>query len=185
MIVDLRRLHVRTWDTDGVFINLKMACYREADINRATATAVKKLGYSELRAKQALVVKKFVHGQDVFVSLPTGSGKSLCYCILPTVFDGLRGVEGLSIVVVVSPLIALTKDQVQAMTRRGVKAVYVGECEDDKAIMDVCSGNFQLVYMSPESLLTDIRWRDMLQSPIYRENLIGLVVDEAHCVKKW
>ncbi len=163
----------------------EMAGYLESDAHLAIAAAVRKLGYSELRPKQELVVKKFVRGQDVFVSLPTGSGKSLCYCILPTVFDGLRKVEGQSIVVVVSPLISLMKDQVLAMSRRGVKAVYVGECEDNKAVIDVCGGNFQLVYMSPESLLTDDRWRDMLQSPLYKDNLVGLIVDEAHCVKKW
>ena len=162
-----------------------MAVFLEGDVSLAISESQKKLGYSGLRPLQDLVVKKFLQGKDVFVSLPTGSGKSLCYCILPAVFDILRKVKDASIVVVVSPLVALMKDQVSAMTKRGMKAVYASELSDDDTAMDVCSGQFQLVYMSPESLLTDVRWRDMLQSPVYEENLVALIVDEAHCVTKW
>ena len=86
---------------------------------------------------------------------------------------------------IVSPLISLMKDQVRAMTQRGMRAVYVGDCSEEQRDMKVCRGNYQLVYMSPEALLTDERWRDMLISPVYRQHLVALVVDEAHCVKKW
>ena len=158
----------------------------EVSIEETISTAVKAMGYSSLTAKQEEVVRAFAKGIDVFVSLPTGSGKSLCYCILPLVFDSLRRrTEQSSIVVVVSPLVALMKDQVRGLEMRKIKAVYVGDCEDDKAVADICEGKFQIVYISPESLLTDARWRDMLLSPVYRDNLVGLVVDEAHCVKKW
>ena len=77
--------------------------------------------------------------RDVFVSLPTGSGKSLCYCILPELFDTLRGNarKGQSIVIVVSPLIALMKDQVRAMSERGVSAVYAGVVDETTEI-DIC-----------------------------------------------
>ena len=112
--------------------------------------------------------RKGVQGRDLFVGLPTGSGKSLCYCILPTVFDMLRGSNCLSIVVVVSPLIALMKDQVRAMKEMGMSAVYISDLRDDEAIAEVCTGKNQLVCMSPESLLTDERWRDMLLSPCTR-----------------
>ena len=74
------------------------------------------------------------------------------------------------------------QDQVRAMTERGVKAVYAGGV-DDKLEADVCAGDYQLVYFSPESILTENRWWDMLQSPIYAERLVGFVIDEAHCVK--
>ena len=85
----------------------------------------------------------------MFVSLPTGSGKSLCYCLLPSVFDALRVTEGRSIVVIVSPLISLMKDQVRAMKERNMRAVYVGDCTDDeRAATDTCAGKYQLVYMS-------------------------------------
>ena len=127
-----------------------------------------------------------MRGNDVFDSLPTGSGKSLYYCLLTLAFDLLRQTSQAksSIVLVVSPLIALMQDQVRAMNERGVRAVYPGMADEELA-ESVCSGSFQLVYLSPESLLTDGRWRDMLQNPIYQERLVGLVVDEAHCVKKW
>ena len=85
---------------------------------------------------------------------------------------------------VVSPLIALMKDQVRQMTQRGVSAVYVGEA-DYTTETAICDGKFQLVCMSPEALLTNLTWRDMLLSPVYYSNLVALIVDEAHCVKKW
>ena len=124
-----------------------------------------------------------IEGKDVFVSLPTGSVKSLCYCLLPKAFDSLRCSNSMatqSIVVVVSPLM---KDQVRQMTQRDISAVYVGD--DDVVETKVCGGKFQLVYLSPEALRTNATWRDMLLSPMYQSYLVALAVDEAHCVKKW
>ena len=79
------------------------------------------------------------------------------------------------------------KDQVWEMEEKGVQAAYVGDAEDQETIADVCGGKYQIVYISPESLLTDDTWRDMLESPMYQESLVhvGLILDEAHCVKKW
>ena len=116
----------------------------ESAIRQALYVGVEKLGYATVRPQQELAVLKFAAGQDVFVSLPTGSGKSLCYCVLPAVFDSLRGVKGLSIIVVVSPLIALMKDQIRAMMDRGTTAVYVGDCEDEQTVATVCSGQHQI-----------------------------------------
>lgn len=90
--------------------------YSDECVSKAIAKAAEQLGYESLRSNQELVVKHFVGGRDVFVSLPTGSGKSLCYCILPGVFDILRrknSTSNQSIAIVVSPLIALMKDQVR------------------------------------------------------------------------
>ena len=70
------------------------------------------------------------------------------------------------------------------MSQRNVRAVYVGDT-DDGTESEVCAGRFQLVYISPEALLTNDTWRDMLQSLVYQQNLVAFVVDEAHCVKKW
>ena len=84
----------------------KMAYTGEA-LDGAICTAAREMGYSKLRANQEKVVKTFLRCRDVFVSLLTGSGKSLCYCILPLVFDKLRrrrGTDSRSIAVVVSPL---------------------------------------------------------------------------------
>lgn len=70
------------------------------------------------------------------------------------------------------------------MKMRGASAVYVGDV-DDKMEGDICSGQYQLVYLSPEALLTNDMWRDMIQNPVYQENLVAFIVDEAHCVRKW
>ena len=142
-----------------------IARYEDSAIQSALAVAVERLGYSSLRTQQELAIRSFVQGNDVFICLPTGSGKSLCYCILPAVFDSLRGVKS-SIVVVVSPLIALMKDQVRAMTKKGVTAAFVGDCCSESEVSRVCEGSYQLVYMSPEALLTDDVWRDMLLSSL-------------------
>ena len=98
---------------------------KERDVKQAILLAAEQLGYSELRPRQYQALSSFVGGSDVFVCLPTGSGKSLCYCLLPVVFDCLKGSAGESVVIVVSPLIALMLDQVRAMTERNVKAVYL------------------------------------------------------------
>ena len=118
--------------------------YRKERIQQAIREATEALGYSELRQQQERVVTQFLGGKDVFLSLPTGSGKSLCYCMLPKVFDCLRqsnSVATQSIAVVVSPLIALMKDQVRQMTQRHMTAVYVGEI-DDGIEAEVCDGKF-------------------------------------------
>ncbi len=162
-----------------------MARYEESVVQKALFKALQRFGYSSFRSsQQELAIKHFVQGNDVFVCLPTGSGKSLCYCILPTVFDTLRGTNA-SIAVVVSPLIALMKDQVRAMSDKGARAVFVGDCLEDGDIASVCEGAYQIVYLSPEVLLENEQWREMLLNSVYAKYLIGLIIDEAHCVKKW
>ena len=87
-----------------------------AKVSEALVGATTALGYSELRQHQMTVVYHFLGGKDVFVSLPTSSGKSLCYCRLPKAFDVLRGtqsVDNQSIVIVVSSIVALMEDQVR------------------------------------------------------------------------
>ena len=95
-------------------------------------------------------------GQGVFVVLPTGYGKSLCYACIPTTFDTLCGVNKHSIVVVVvvTPLIALMKDQVAIFTSEGVSATYVG-CETVTSKMEqaIMQGSYQLILISLESSL--------------------------------
>ena len=93
-------------------------------VSTALSDSLKLLGFKELRAKQEEGIRSFVKGTDVFVSLPTGSGKSLCYWVLPFIFNFLRKRTD-SIVIVVSPLVALMKDQVNILEKFGVKAVYV------------------------------------------------------------
>ncbi len=76
-------------------------------------------------------------------------------------------------------------DQVSALQRRGVQAIHVN-CElDEETIEHIHAGRYQVLFFSPEQLLGSNVWRDMLLSPTFEENLVGFVVDEAHCVKKW
>ena len=93
-----------------------MAHFPNEDVWMALNICAARAGYS-LRPLQEQVIISFVQGSDVFVGLPTGSGKSLCYNILPDVIKSLRKVKS-SIAVIVSPLIALMKDQVRAMTEK-------------------------------------------------------------------
>ena len=92
-------------------------------------------------------------------------------------FDLLRGNDTpQSLVIVVSPLVALMKDQVRALTRRNVSAVYLGGSGDEE-FSAICDGKFQLVFMSPESLLRNWEVRDMLLSPVFQKNLVAVAVD--------
>lgn len=163
-----------------------MVNWSDTEIEGAIEATFTKFGYPAVNPEQFEAVKEFVKGKDVFVSTPTGSGKSLCYGCLPLVFDSLRsGGKQEAIVVVVSPLKALMLDQVQAFTAKGVKCAYVGAQESDSVNLHVEKGEFSLVFMSPESLVSGCRWREMFRSAIYQANLVGVVVDEAHCIDKW
>ena len=144
---------------------------RESEITAAAERACERLGLT-FRGRQREVVVRFVRGRDVFVSLPTGSGKSLCYECLPWTFDQLRGAreQGRSIVVVVTPLISLMKDQVGAAVRKGVNAVYVSGSEngmEEKVVEEIQEGLYQLLFFNPESLLTVECWREMMLSEVY------------------
>ena len=108
---------------------------------------------------------------------------NLCYCVLPLAFDSLKKGIGSTdfkpIVLVMSPLIALMKDQVRAMQERNVSALYAGDL-DEKTECEVCLGKYQLIFISPESLLSSNLWHDVLLSPVFQENLVGVIVDMAH-----
>ena len=104
--------------------------------------------------------------------------------MLPVASDVIRGREG-SFVIVVSPLIALINDQVEAFCAKGLKAVHYHSGIDEANRTDVSAGKFQLLFTSPETLLHDKEFRDYLECDYYQEHLIGLIIDEAHCVKNW
>ncbi len=124
-----------------------MAAYGVRGIVSAVE-AGRRLGF-ELRAKQQEAVLNFVRGHDVFVSLPTGSGKSLCYGVLPWTFDTLRKTAAQSIVIVVSPLVTLMEDQVASFTRKGVKAVHVKKEEtmSEETVEEIREGDYQLLFL--------------------------------------
>lgn len=90
-----------------------------------------------------------------------------------------------SIVVCISPLTSLMMDQHRHLSPR-IRCEFLGEAQDDESIIkDVMDGQVQLVFISPENLLHNPLYRSMLLKPCYKERLVGLVVDEAHCVKTW
>jgi superfamily II DNA helicase RecQ len=159
----------------------------KAKIDLAIEETVRKLGYSRATEDQLVAIREFVLGRDVFVMLPTGSGKSLCYAALPFVFDALKGeVHCSSIVVVVSPLQSIMVDQVRKYSAKGVLTAFIGKAQKDESVrLGVENGRYQLVYLSPEAMLLNLRWRETLRSDIYQSNLVCLAVDEAHCIEKW
>ena len=112
--------------------------------------------------------------------------KTLRFILLLWVFDRLRGVCTASIVLGVSPLTSLMIEQRQKYHEMGISIEIVSEAHEDMSVFSrIEMGSYQLVYMSPESLMGRITWREMLPNDVYQGNLVAFVVDEAHCVKKW
>ena len=155
------------------------------DLKAIVLDAARSLGYVSLKNEQETALLAFLRGYDVFVSLPTGYGKSLCYAALPAAFDILKTGRSKSIVIAVSPLIALMKDQVSALSAKGLAVGCVTSESSDTELAHVRNGHYQLVFFSPEALLGVRRWRQMLQGELYSQRIVAFVVDEAHCVKKW
>ncbi|WP_448190255.1 DNA helicase RecQ [Azospirillum sp. sgz301742] len=133
-------------------------------------------GYDAFRGQQAEIINHVVAGNDALVLMPTGGGKSLCYQIPALVRDGVT--------IVVSPLIALMRDQVTALRQLGVRAAFLnsslgaGEARDVERAM--VNGDIDLVYVAPERLVTE-RFLDLLE----RTKLSLFALDEAHCVSQW
>lgn len=155
-------------------------------------SSVKKLGFRMPNQHQAKATLNFVKGRDVLVLLPTGSGKSICFVALPLIFESLFVSTNNTlerdfkpIVLVISPLTALMKDQVKKYGK-SLHCAYIGDEQNDQSILDgVEKGCYHLVYTSPECILTVPKWRDMLSSKVYQQNLIAIAVDEAHCIESW
>ena len=158
----------------------------DSGLKGIVSAAAQALGYTSLKPEQETALLSFLGGRDVFVSLPTGYGKSLCYAALPAAFDSLlKRRQATSIVVAVSPLIALMKDQVATLSARGLAVGCITQESSDEEKAKVKRGQYQLVLFSPEALLTIRRWREMLQGESYSSRIVAFIVDEAHCVKKW
>lgn len=133
-------------------------------------------GYDSFRGKQYDVIQTLQQGGDALVLMPTGGGKSLCYQIPALLRPGTG--------IVVSPLIALMQDQVDALTELGVQAAYLNSTQDWQTVREVerefLTGQLDLLYVAPERLLTD-RCLDMLA----RGQISLFAIDEAHCVSQW
>jgi len=134
------------------------------------------LGYSSFRPVQEDIVDAVLSGKDVLALLPTGGGKSICFQVPALLKSGLC--------IVVTPLIALMRDQVDQLNKRGIKATAIYSGMNKKAIdttLDNCVyGDIKFLYVSPERLLTDLFLERVQKMKI---NL--LAVDEAHCISQW
>ncbi len=133
-------------------------------------------GYEDFRHRQSDIIQTLVNGQDALVLMPTGGGKSLCYQIPALVRDGVG--------IVVSPLIALMQDQVDALTQLGVRAAFLNSTQDSRTQYAVeralLEGGIDLLYVAPERLIMP-RMLDLLE----RSQIALFAIDEAHCVSQW
>jgi len=139
-------------------------------------------GYATFRGAQQRIVEHVVAGGDALVLMPTGGGKSLCYQIPALLRDGVG--------IVVSPLIALMQDQVDALKQLGVSAAFLNSSLDAQTAREVMrqmrSGELKLLYVAPERLMTEGFLELLEQLNEGEHSGIGLfAIDEAHCVSQW
>ena len=133
-------------------------------------------GFDEFRPGQSEIIDAVVDKQNVLAIMPTGGGKSLCFQLPALMGEGLT--------VVISPLIALMRDQVRGLQAAGVAAEAITsantEEETDKIFSALNASKLRILYLAPERLASTA-----MQSALHRYNVVSLVVDEAHCVSQW
>ncbi len=133
-------------------------------------------GYDQFRPLQEQIIQTVLDHRDTFVLMPTGGGKSLCYQLPALHLDGLA--------IIISPLIALMKDQVDSLRANGIAAAYLNSSLSQKEIREVekeaSEGRLKLLYIAPERLATPAfrKWLDELPISL-------LAIDEAHCISEW
>ena len=158
--------------------------FTPSKIDEMTPTALELLnrvfGYPEFRGHQADVIDHVSAGGDALVLMPTGGGKSLCFQIPALLRPGVG--------IVVSPLIALMQDQVDALLQAGVRAAFLNSSLDFATMLEVerrlMRGDLDLVYVAPERLLTE-RFLGLMDQLDERGLIALFAIDEAHCVSQW
>src|SRR5215211_593385 len=146
------------------------------NVENALAALREHFGFEDFREGQREVISAILEGRDTVVVMPTGGGKSLCYQLPALMKPGAT--------IVVSPLIALMKDQVDALHARGLPATFINSSldfeEQKERIAGVRQGRFKLVYIAPE------RFRSSRFNATLQQIPIALfAVDEAHCISTW
>jgi ATP-dependent DNA helicase RecQ len=140
------------------------------------ATLKRHFGYDEFRPLQQEIVRDALSGRDVFVLMPTGGGKSLCFQLPALVRDGLT--------ILVSPLISLMKDQVDALQTSGIAATFLNSgLERQEAVerlRGLRRGEYRMLYVAPERLMLDTFLERALNW-----NIAQIAIDEAHCISEW
>ena len=137
-------------------------------------TLKENFGFEKFRPNQEEIINCILSGQDTLAIMPTGGGKSICFQLPALVFDGIT--------VVISPLIALMKDQVDSLKANGISACYINssQSQDEQQIhiQNLREGNIKLVYLAPESL-------QYLDSVFDSIKISLIAIDEAHCISSW
>ncbi|RXG22432.1 RecQ family ATP-dependent DNA helicase [Leeuwenhoekiella aequorea] len=132
--------------------------------------------YDTFRPKQLEIISAVLDKRDTFALLPTGGGKSICYQVPALINEG--------IVLVISPLLSLMRDQVTQLIQRGIKALYIPggiHYNDLDTLLDNCIyGNYKLLYLSPERLQNEL-----VLARLRQMNISLIAVDEAHCISQW
>ena len=140
------------------------------------STLKKYWGYPDFREGQLEVIRSIYEGHDTLAVLPTGAGKSICYQVPGLMMDGIA--------IVISPLIALMKDQIQGLKKRGIKAagVMTGQStkQQDIILDNAAYGQLKFLFISPERLQSRL-----FRHRLMKYNVSMLVVDEAHCISEW
>lgn len=145
-------------------------------MNQAYQVLNQTFGYQEFRPPQDQIIQTLLNGEDAFVLMPTGGGKSLCYQIPALVRNGIG--------IVISPLIALMQDQVDALTQAGIRAACMNSsmssAHNDHTEQLALSGQLDIIYLAPERLTLQrtLEWLNKCQLSLF-------AIDEAHCVSQW
>lgn len=152
----------------------------------------KNFKYQNFQLRQEEVISTILSGKSAAVVFPTGGGKSLCYQVPALCFEevdkeaGMRGPGEHGVTLVVSPLIALMKDQVDALVRKGIKAATLDSTKTREEYLHICdmlrSGELKLLYCAPERLNNE---GFIEQMKYVRGGIRLLAVDEAHCISEW
>ncbi len=145
-----------------------------------TAALKHHFGYDSFRPGQQQIIEAALDNQDLLVVMPTGGGKSLCFQLPALLKSGLT--------IVVSPLIALMQDQVEALQDNGIGATFLNSSVDAATVrqreQQIFSGEIKLLYLAPERLLTE-RFLPVLDAIHTRVGIASFAIDEAHCVSEW